>query len=78
MAEVFPNKAKEEFKIIDTGAGTGMVGIELQRLGYRDVHALDISQEMLNEAKKKNVPYKRFICAPLTGGGDVRDRNRGV
>ena len=51
MAKVFPNKARDEFKIIDAGAGTGMVGIELQRLGYRDVHALDISQEMLNEAK---------------------------
>ena len=43
-----------------------MACIELQKRGYTNVHALDISQAMLNEAKKKNVPYKRFICAPLT------------
>ena len=32
---------------------------------YTDLHALDISQEMLNEAKKKNL-YKRFVCASLS------------
>lgn len=40
--------------------------MELLKLGYSDLHALDISPEMLNEAKKKNV-YKRFICASLSG-----------
>lgn len=45
-------------------AGTGLIGVELQKLGYTNLHALDISQEMLNEAKKKNV-YKKLICAAL-------------
>ena len=43
-----------------------MTGIELHKLGYTDIHALDISQEMLNIAKEKGVPYKRFVCTPLT------------
>ena len=38
--------------------------MELSKLGYTNIDALDISQEMLNEAKKKNI-YKKLICAPL-------------
>ncbi|KAM7451521.1 Methyltransferase domain [Porites harrisoni] len=64
--EVFPNINKTQLKILDAGAGTGPIGIELLKLGYTDIHALDISQEMLNIAKDKGVPYKRFICCPLT------------
>ncbi|XP_020620875.1 uncharacterized protein LOC110058565 [Orbicella faveolata] len=41
------------------------MAVELQRLGYTALCALDISDGMLNEAKKKNV-YKKFICAALT------------
>ena len=41
------------------------MAVELQKLGYTNLHALDISQEMLNEAKNKDV-YRRFICAALT------------
>ena len=41
------------------------MGVELDKRGYTDLYALDISQEMLNEAKKKNL-YKNFICAPLS------------
>ena len=65
LSDAFPNKPKHELKIIDAGAGTGAAAIELQKLGYSDLHALDISQEMLNEAKKKDI-YKRLICAGLT------------
>ena len=65
IKQVFQDKPKDELKIIDVGAGTGLIGVELHKLGYTDLHALDISQEMLNEAKKKNV-YKRYICAALS------------
>ena len=65
LKDVFQHKTKNEIKIIDAGAGTGNVGVELHKLGYTDLHALDISQEMLNEAKKKNV-YNKFICTSLT------------
>ena len=59
------DKTKNEWKIIEVGAGTGLLGLELHELGYNVLHALDISAEMLNEAKKKNV-YKKFICASLS------------
>lgn len=65
IKHVFPDKPKDEIKIIDAGAGTGLMAVELQKLGYTNLHALDISQEMLNEAKNKDV-YRRFICAALT------------
>ena len=65
IKQVFPDKTQSQIKIIDAGAGTGLVGLELFKLGYANIDALDISQEMLNEAKKKNI-YKKLICAPLT------------
>ena len=65
IKQVFQDRPKDGLKIIDVGAGTGLIGEELHKLGYTDLHALDISQEMLNEAKKKNV-YKKFICAALS------------
>lgn len=65
ILKAFPNKGKDEIKIIDVAAGTGLTGIELNKLGYTNIDALDMSQEMLNEAKKKNV-YKKIICAPLS------------
>ena len=50
---------------MDAGAGTGLIGVELHKCNYSNVDALDISQEMLDEAKKKNV-YRKFICAALS------------
>lgn len=41
------------------------MAVELQKLGYTTLCALDVSEGMLNEAKKKNV-YEKFICAALT------------
>ena len=57
--------ANKNIKILDAGAGTGIIGEMLAKRGYTNVDGLDISQEMLNIAAKKNV-YKRLICAPLS------------
>ena len=65
LTENFPEKAKDDLKIIDVGAGTGLIGIELQKRGYSSLHALDISPEMLKEAKKRNI-YQRFYCVGLS------------
>ena len=65
--QVFPDASKD-IKILDAGAGTGIIGEMLVQRGYKHVDALDISQKMLDVAEKKNV-YKRLICAPLS---DVR------
>ena len=54
-----------ELRILDAGAGTGIVGKALKDLGYTNIDALDISQKMLDEAKKLNL-YKNFFCAPLS------------
>ena len=65
FTEVFQGKkSKREIRIMDAGAGTGLLGVELHKLGYANIDALDISQGMLNEAKKTNV-YQNFICAPI-------------
>ena len=64
IKQAFHDRQKYQIKIIDAGAGTGLMGVELDKLGYTNLHALDISPKMLDEAKKKNV-YKNFICAPL-------------
>ena len=42
-------------KILDAGAGTGLVGQELYRLGYHDIEGMDMSPAMLDEARRKNV-----------------------
>lgn len=65
IKQVLRDKPKDEVKIMDAGAGTGHIGVELRKLGYTNLYALDISQEMLDEAKKKNV-YKGITCAALT------------
>ncbi|MFC1914110.1 class I SAM-dependent DNA methyltransferase [Chloroflexota bacterium] len=46
-------------RILDAGAGTGLMGELLAGLGYREMTAMDLSQGMLEEARKKNV-YREF------------------
>ena len=58
-------EAKKDIKILDAGAGTGIIGEMLVQQGYRNIDALDISEEMLNLAKQRNV-YKQYICAALS------------
>ena len=52
-AEALAERAKPDALILDAGAGTGLVGVELRRLGYRRIHALDLSEGMLREARAK-------------------------
>ena len=52
-------------KILDVGAGTGLVGEILRGRGYTHIDALDICQEMLDVAKEKNI-YNKYICAALS------------
>ena len=50
---------KQEAQILDAGAGTGLVGELLAKQGYNSLVAMDLSQGMLDEAKKKNA-YQEF------------------
>lgn len=54
----------KDAKIIDAGAGSGLLGEALAELGYTNVIAADLSQEMLAVAKKKQV-YKEFYQCNL-------------
>ena len=58
-AETLAERASASGRILDAGAGTGLVGVELQRLGYRDICALDLSEGMLREARAKGC-YTEF------------------
>ena len=65
VTELFPEIEKRNFKVLDVAAGTGLLGLELNKLGYDNIDALDMSQKMLNQAKKKSV-YNKVICTALT------------
>ena len=41
--------------ILDAGAGTGLMGEVLQAAGYSDLHAIDLSDQMLGVASSKNI-----------------------
>ena len=58
-SEFFTRYVPKEAKILDAGAGTGLVGVILSELGYQDMVAMDLSQGMLEEARRKNV-YREF------------------
>ena len=38
----------KNFKILDAGCGTGLVGIELKKYGYSNIEGVDFSKNMLN------------------------------
>ena len=62
LAEYVPAGAR----ILDAGAGTGLVGVELRRLGYTDICAMDLSEGMLDEARAKGC-YNDFRQMALGG-----------
>jgi SAM-dependent methyltransferase len=54
-AGFFAGYVPKEAKVLDAGAGTGLVGVALAQKGYRDIVAIDLSKGMLEEADRKNV-----------------------
>lgn len=50
--------------ILDAGSGTGLVGEELTKLGYSKMDALDYSQDMLDQARAKDV-YRSLFRADM-------------
>jgi len=59
-------------KVIDVGCGTGLVGRYLAEVGFTDVDGLDLSTEMLDQARAKGV-YKELFQADLTARIAVPD-----
>ncbi|MGB7274923.1 MAG: methyltransferase domain-containing protein [Geitlerinemataceae cyanobacterium] len=65
LAKILPN---QEASILDAGAGTGMVGEALAELGYTNITAIDLSEEMLEVARQKQVYqnlHRENLEAPL-------------
>ena len=58
-AEVLAAHVPRNARILDAGAGTGLVGEILASMGYQRMVAMDLSQGMLEEARKKGV-YESF------------------
>ena len=58
-AETFAQFVPKDARVLDAGAGTGLVGVELHRLGYTNIEAMDLSRGMLEEARRKGV-YSDF------------------
>ena len=63
-------------KILDAGAGTGVVGQLLHERGYQHLEAMDLSVGMLEEARKKEVYtqlYQQVLGEPLDFPTDIFD-----
>ena len=65
-SDLFSKHVDRSAKILDAGAGTGLVGECLARAGYGNLVAMDLSRGMLEEAKGKNV-YNGFHQMVLGG-----------
>jgi len=58
--------------VLDVGCGTGVVGIALRDGGVAEVDGIDISQAMLEQARRKKAAdgspaYRQLVQADLTG-----------
>lgn len=54
---------KKNLKVLDLGCGTGLVGKVLkERFGFANLVGLDVSEDMLEIAKKRDI-YNKFIYA---------------
>jgi len=59
-------------RVLDDGCGTGLVGEIMKDQGYSRVDAMDLSREMLAEAKNKNV-YNNVFKADMSRRLDIDD-----
>ena len=64
--DVFAKHVDKSARILDAGAGTGLVGECLVKAGYNNLVAMDLSRGMLAEAKGKDL-YDEFHQMALGG-----------
>lgn len=61
LAKYLPNKTAP---LLDVGAGTGMMGVALSKLGFENISGFDISASMLAQAEQKGV-YQSLVCCAI-------------
>lgn len=74
--EVVVKYVSKTDKILDAGAGTGILGQMLHQHGYGNLEALDMSQGMLEQARKKNVYtalHRKVLGEELDFASDTYD-----
>lgn len=72
--DVFENLApNRDVRVLDLGCGTGLVGVELASRDYRHIDGLDISTNMLAEARAKAV-YQDLLEGDMTGALNLGGR----
>lgn len=59
--------APDHARVLDAGCGTGLIGAALYAAGYRDLHGVDLSNEMVAAARE------RGIYVTLAGGVDLTE-----
>ena len=55
IAEIFSKYVDVNSRILDAGVGTGLVGEALVKRGYSDLFGIDISEGMMEKARKKGL-----------------------
>jgi len=79
-AELFASHLKKngillaDAKILDVGCGTGLVGHFLHEMGFVHVDGLDLSTEMLAQAKKRGI-YAQLHQVDMTLPGQIPDES---
>ena len=61
----------KESTIFDAGCGTGLVGLELKKFGYKNFHGADLSQKLLDTIP--NNLYQKLIKVDLNKPIEVKD-----
>jgi predicted TPR repeat methyltransferase len=69
MARFFSDR---EAALIDLGCGTGLAGEALATLGYKNIHGVDFSTEMLTVAESRSC-YGKLSIADLNAGTGIPD-----
>jgi ubiquinone/menaquinone biosynthesis C-methylase UbiE len=67
-----PSQVLKGLRILDAGCGTGTVGTELAKMGAEHIDGLDISEGMLEVARKTGA-YKDLRIADLTKKLEIED-----
>jgi len=61
----------KEIKIYDAGCGTGLVGVELKKYGYKNFDGADLSQKLLDLVPKRL--YQNLSKIDLNQSLDIKD-----